>query len=855
MVDSRESNVPQIVSHFRLERLLGAGGMGAVYKGTDRRDGTPVAIKLLHPHLAEDPSFRERFEREAHVAALLRSPYTVHLLDYGVAERHYFIVMEYVDGETLKDALKHLPLPLNRALRIAIQVARALEEAQARGVVHRDIKPENILLRSEDSVKVSDFGIARQVGNVTLTMPGAFIGTLSYAAPEQLLGQGNTDHRSDIYALGATLYHMLVGRPPFSGSLVEMLRDVRETPPPKEPLASLPADVIGIVSRCLEKDPDSRYQSGSDVAAALERASRPSVASEVETSVEGATAAPPQGEESDPTQLLEARPAAPGRDLVSMELGAPRVGLPFTSRLAAMRYDLTIRNQNDDAIELDLRAEDREDRCHLSLPRRVSIPPGAATTVSVKVRPRARRWTGGRETRTFTVYGSRGGAGQPPIAVSGQFDDLSYGWLSLGGGALSIGGAAVILAALLLPGGDGDSALGGTTLPTEEPLKIGILAPYTGPLSDFGPAFSNAAQLAMNEINATGGVLGQSIELVTADTLSDPQTGVAEARRLIEEDGVHAIMGGAASNLTLPVAEEVTGPSGVLQISPSAASPSLTDAADADFLFRTVLSDAAQGLVLAGLAEEAGFGTVCSMFVDESYGAGLNAVFKDSSPGLTIVEVPHQRGQETFSSELDQCSDADAIAVFTFLETGGRFLLEQALERGVTNFLFVDGIRDPELFTALGWESFDGLRGTQLGVLDLAPAAAFDASYEAAFGEPPPVPFLREAYDAVYLIALAAEKAGSTNPVAIRDALREVANPPGQTVTPGMEGFQEARDLISQFADIDYEGAAGRSDFDENGDSLSGAIEIWRVDAQARALTTERVVRVDLDTGTVTLVE
>src|SRR3989337_2913882 len=204
MNDPRGPKVPAVVSHFQVESLLGAGGMGTVYLGVDRRDGTLVAIKLLHPHLT-DTSFRERFEREAHVAALLRSPYTVHILDYGVVDGRYFIAMEYIDGEPLGQALRGGPLPVDRALRIAAQVARALEEAQARGVVHRDIKPENILLGSGDSVKVADFGIARQVGGGTLTMPGAFVGTLAYAAPE--LGLGQADHRSDIYSLGATLYH------------------------------------------------------------------------------------------------------------------------------------------------------------------------------------------------------------------------------------------------------------------------------------------------------------------------------------------------------------------------------------------------------------------------------------------------------------------------------------------------------------------------------------------------------------------------------------------------------------------------------------------------------------------------
>lgn len=142
MADRSQSprGVPRVISHYRLGELLGRGGMGTVYRATDRRDDTSVAVKLLHPHLASDETFRERFEREAHVAALLRSPYTVHILDYGFAGGHYFIVMEYVEGKTVKDALRDGPLEPMRALPIAARVARALAEGEARGVVHRDIK-------------------------------------------------------------------------------------------------------------------------------------------------------------------------------------------------------------------------------------------------------------------------------------------------------------------------------------------------------------------------------------------------------------------------------------------------------------------------------------------------------------------------------------------------------------------------------------------------------------------------------------------------------------------------------------------------------------------------------------------
>lgn len=388
--------------------------------------------------------------------------------------------------------------------------------------------------------------------------------------------------------------------------------------------------------------------------------------------------------------------------------------------------------------------------------------------------------------------------------------------------------------------------------PTAEgPLKIGILVPFTGDLSDFGPAFFNAAQLAVDEINEAGGVLGQPVELVQGDTATSDAQGVQEARRLIDIEGVHAIVGAAASGVTLPVAESVTGPSNVVQISPASTSPALTDADDNDFLFRTTISDAAQGVVLARLAEEEGLSSVCTIFINNAYGQGLSNVFAQNFTGEVTAQVPHESEQPTYASELDQCEGAEAIAAIAYPESAGVFLRE-AVERGVTSFLFVDGTKSDQMFESLGWEKFDGMRGTAPASLELAAGEAFDTAYQEKYGETPPLPFLREAYDAVYVIALAAEKAGSTDPVAIRDALRDVANPPGETVNPGTDGFSQAKDLLAQGQDINYEGAAGPIDFDENGDVLIGAIEIWRVDAANQTLVTERVFRVDLSTGEVT---
>jgi cyclophilin family peptidyl-prolyl cis-trans isomerase/predicted Ser/Thr protein kinase len=264
---------PPVIKHYRLARELGRGGMGVVVEGFDRRDDSRVAVKLLHPYLAmADETYRERFEREAHIGALLRSPYTVHLLDYGVEQQHYFIVMEFIEGTSLAEVIRDEgPLEPARALRIASEVARALEEAGARGVVHRDIKPENILVDRDGRVKVTDFGIARQETAAGLTGTGGFVGTAHYAAPEQ--SEGFADQRTDVYALGATLYCMLAGHPPYDGrSVTDILIQHRVASLPMAPLSHLPDPVQNLVRRCLEKDPLDRYQTASELVGALERA-------------------------------------------------------------------------------------------------------------------------------------------------------------------------------------------------------------------------------------------------------------------------------------------------------------------------------------------------------------------------------------------------------------------------------------------------------------------------------------------------------------------------------------------------------------------------------------------------------
>jgi ABC-type branched-subunit amino acid transport system substrate-binding protein len=384
------------------------------------------------------------------------------------------------------------------------------------------------------------------------------------------------------------------------------------------------------------------------------------------------------------------------------------------------------------------------------------------------------------------------------------------------------------------------------------PLKIGALFPFTGNLSDFGPRFMDAAQLAADEINAGGGVNGQPLELVQGDDGTAPQQAVEEARRLVELEGVSAIVGPAGSGETLPTAESVTGPAGVLHISASATSPAVTIAADDDFLFRTALSDAAQGVVLGNLALELGYQTACVMYINNAYGQGLSEVFTEAftaGGGTVTAQVPHEAEQASYASELSTClaDDPDVLVGPAYPESGRVFLRELVEAGEAPAVLLTDGLKSPDMFEEIGWEPFEGSYGTSPGAMQTDVSSAFDEAWEAAYGELPAVPFLKEVYDAVYAIALAAEKADSVEGTAIRDALREVTSEPGTVVNPGTEGWQAAVAAIDAGEDVDYEGATGPVTFDENGDISRGIIDVWQI--EGGEIVTEATQEFDLTAG------
>ena len=258
-------------NRYLILREIGAGGMGVVYEATDLRTGGQVAVKLLHPMYARNQQYVSRLRREAQIAAAIRTPRVVRVMDLDTHENAPYIVMEYVAGQTLSDRLlDEGALPLGEALNVAIEIARALEGAHLAGVLHRDLKPQNVKITVDGEVKVLDFGISRIEGVPGITATDMFTGTPEYCAPERIENEG--DIRSDIYSLGIILYELLSGAPPFTApTAFGVLRKQESEPPPPLP-ETVPADVRRIVATALAKRAEERYQTPEELLAALRAA-------------------------------------------------------------------------------------------------------------------------------------------------------------------------------------------------------------------------------------------------------------------------------------------------------------------------------------------------------------------------------------------------------------------------------------------------------------------------------------------------------------------------------------------------------------------------------------------------------
>jgi serine/threonine protein kinase len=284
----------ETLDHYRLNERVGRGGMATLFRATDRRDGRTVALKIPNEELASDAVLMERFEREREIGRELDHPGIVKTF-YESGQSRPYTVIEWVEGTPLRAILNGAGtdgerwLPVERATNLALQILDALDTMHKHGVVHRDLKPENVMVDDEDRIKLIDFGIAMKedARRITFVEMSPMLGTPDYIAPEQVKGQRG-DQRSDIYALGAMLYEMLAGEPPFSGPnplAVMNARVLHDAPPVRARRPEVSRELEEIVNRALVRDPRRRYQTASEMALELEHQDQVSVAPEARVSL------------------------------------------------------------------------------------------------------------------------------------------------------------------------------------------------------------------------------------------------------------------------------------------------------------------------------------------------------------------------------------------------------------------------------------------------------------------------------------------------------------------------------------------------------------------------------------------
>lgn len=359
-----------------------------------------------------------------------------------------------------------------------------------------------------------------------------------------------------------------------------------------------------------------------------------------------------------------------------------------------------------------------------------------------------------------------------------------------------------------------------------QPLKIGVIMPLTGELADYGVTSLNGIKLAAEEINKAGGVLGAPVTLAIGDDQTSPQSGVSAAQKLVSVEKASVLVGPMGSGVFIPVAKTVALPAGIPIITGSATSPVISTLDQGKGLvFRSVPSDAFQGVALADVAQNKGYKSVGVIYINNDYGKGLAENFQKSFAargGKVTGTVGYEPKQPSFRGEVQKAATGKPEALLVIAYTGdGVPILKQALESGLfKHFLLSDGMRAPEIVETLGADFLEGAAGTSPSPLPGNPASDnFTAAYKAFYGENSPKPYIDTFYDATYIASLAAEQAKSTDPAKIAVAIRAVTNGDGEKVGPGE--FAKAKDILAKGGKITYVGASGPIHFDANGDTGS----------------------------------
>jgi ABC-type branched-subunit amino acid transport system substrate-binding protein len=389
-----------------------------------------------------------------------------------------------------------------------------------------------------------------------------------------------------------------------------------------------------------------------------------------------------------------------------------------------------------------------------------------------------------------------------------------------------------LLAAAILAG------LGGAATAQDCEITVGLVMELTGPAGAYGQAGAKAVEMAFNDLNEAGGANGCQLVTDTRDSQSQGNVAVDQARQLVDIGQVPVIIGGIISSVSIPILTSVTAPAGVVQVSPASSSPTLTqlakDGQTGGYFFRTITSDALQGVAAAKYAMDSGLNNLAIIHVNNDFGVNMEREFADAYQKLggTITSVtPYNENQPSYDAEVTAAMAGEPAALYliSYPVDGATIARSWISQGGPQKFLLNDGMNSTDFIGAVGAQYLNDAYGTSSGTTETDSTKYFNDNF-AAFSEgiEPSAPAADRSYDAGAIVGLAIIKAGNNEPDAIRDAIRAVTDPAGEPIHAGPEEFTKALALIAEGKPIRYEGVIGPVSFDEYGD-ISGPFRLWRI--------------------------
>lgn len=369
-------------------------------------------------------------------------------------------------------------------------------------------------------------------------------------------------------------------------------------------------------------------------------------------------------------------------------------------------------------------------------------------------------------------------------------------------------------------------------------ITIGMVMELTGPAGAYGQAGAKSVEMAFRDINEAGGVLGCQLVTDTRDSQSQGNVAVDQATQLVNIKQVPVIIGGIISSVSIPILTSVTAAAGVVQVSPASSSPTLTqlarDGKTGGFFFRTITSDALQGIAAAKYAMDSGMTNMALIHVNNDFGLNMAREFSAAYTalgGVITSTTPYNENQPNYGAEVTAAmgGSPEALYLISYPVDGATIARAWISQGGPQKFLLNDGMNSTDFITAVGAEYLEGAYGTSSGTTETASTKYFYDNYAAMSGGiEPSAPAADRSYDAGAIVGLAVAKAGKAEAVAIRDAIRDVVDPSGEVIFAGPEEFKKALALIAEGKAINYQGVTGSVAFDENGD-ISGPFRLWQI--------------------------